>query len=328
MKDILITGGNGFLGQRLARELLRRSEAGWKTGHKPPDRIVLIDVARPQTGMADPRVEFAIGDAADPQFVRETLSNNTDGIFHLAAVVSSAAEANFDLGMRVNLDGTRTLLEACRRLPRPPRLVFASSLAVFGPPLPEVVTDATTPTPQSSYGAQKLIGELLVADFTRKRFVDGRVVRLPTVSIRPGKPNAAASSFASSILREPLNGQETVCPVEPDTALWLISPRFAVDCLLHAFDLPSQKIDARRPINLPGFTVTVGEMIAALERTAGAAALKRIRWQPDPRVGAIVGTWPARFETARAESLGFPRDERGFDGNIADYLNEEGIELS
>jgi D-erythronate 2-dehydrogenase len=189
-----------------------------------------------------------------------------------------------------------------------------------------VVTDATTPTPQSSYGTQKLIGELLVADFTRKGFVDGRVVRLPTVSIRPGKPNAAASSFASSILREPLNGQEAVCPVEPDTALWLISPRFAIDCLLHAFDLPSQKFGVRA-INLPGITVTVGEMIASLQRTAGAAALKRIRWQPDPRVGAIVGTWPARFDTARAESLGFPRDERGFVGNIADYLNEEEIRL-
>jgi D-erythronate 2-dehydrogenase len=326
MKDIVITGGSGFLGQRLARELLRRSEAALKTGQKSADRVVLVDVTRPQTEIADARVSFAFGDDADPEFIRETLSDDTDGIFHLAAVVSGAAEADFDLGMRVNLDGTRTLLEACRRLPRPPRFVFTSSLAVFGPPLPEVVTDATTPTPQSSYGTQKLIGELLVADFTRKGFVDGRVVRLPTVSIRPGKPNAAASSFASSILREPLNGQEAVCPVEPDTALWLISPRFAIDCLLHAFDLPSQKFGVRA-INLPGITVTVGEMIASLQRTAGAAALKRIRWKPDPRVGAIVGTWPARFDTARAESLGFPRDERGFDGNIADYLNEEEIRL-
>jgi D-erythronate 2-dehydrogenase len=326
MKDIVITGGSGFLGQRLARELLRRREAAMKPGQKFADRVVLVDVTRPQTEIADARVSFAFGDAADPEFIRETLSDDTDGIFHLAAVVSGAAEADFDLGMRVNLDGTRTLLEACRRLPRPPRFVFASSLAVFGPPLPEVVTDATTPTPQSSYGTQKLIGELLVADFTRKGFVDGRVVRLPTVSIRPGKPNAAASSFASSILREPLNGQGAVCPVEPDTALWLISPRFAVDCLLHAFDLPSQKLGVRA-INLPGITVTVGEMIASLERAAGTAALKRIRWQSDPRVGAIVGTWPARFDTARAESLGFPRDERGFDGNIADYLNEEGIQL-
>jgi D-erythronate 2-dehydrogenase len=161
MKDIVITGGSGFLGQRVARELLRRSEAGGKTGHQPADRIVLVDVARPQREIADPRVRFATGDAPDPQFVREILSDDTDGIFHLAAVVSGAAEGDFDLGMRVNLDGTRTLLEACRRLPRPPRFVFTSSLAVFGPPLPEMVTDATTPTAQSSYGAQKLIGELL-----------------------------------------------------------------------------------------------------------------------------------------------------------------------
>jgi nucleoside-diphosphate-sugar epimerase len=205
--------------------------------------------------------------------------------------VSGAAEADFDLGVRVNLDGTRVLLEACRRLPRPPRVLFTSFVAVFGPPLPDAVTDATTPVPQSSYGTQKLIGELLVADFTRKGFVDGRAVRLPTVSIRPGKANAAASSFASAILREPLNGQEAVCPVEIDTALWLIPPRLAIDCLLYAFDLPNYEFGIRA-LNLPGITVTVREMIAALGRAAGSDAVKRIRWEPDPRVRAIVETWP------------------------------------
>jgi nucleoside-diphosphate-sugar epimerase len=327
MKKIVITGGGGFLGQRLARALSRPDHASSKAGEKTADQFVLVDIAPPQKEIADSRVTLAIGDAADPEFIRETLSDDTDGIFHLAAVVSGAAEADFDLGMRVNLDGTRTLLEACRRLPRPPRLVFTSSLAVFGPPLPEMVTDATTPIPQSSYGTQKLIGELLVADFARKGFIDGRVVRLPTVSIRPGKPNAAASSFASSILREPLNGQETVCPVEADAELWLISPRSAVDCLQHAFNLPNQKLGIGA-INLPGITVTVREMIAALEQTAGSNASKRIRWQPDPRVRAIVETWPARFSTARADSLGFARDARGFDGIVADYLSEEGIEIS
>jgi D-erythronate 2-dehydrogenase len=293
MRKIVITGGGGFLGQRLARALSQHARPGLGAGKESNQQIVLVDVADPRTETADARVRLAIGDATDPRFIREILSDDTDGIFHLAAVVSGAAEADFDLGMRVNLDGTRTLLEACRQLPRPPRIVFTSSLAVFGPPLPDVVTDATMPIPQSSYGTQKLICEFLVADFTRKGFVDGRVVRLPTVSIRPGKPNAAASSFASSILREPLNGQETVCPVEPDTALWLISPRLAVDCLIHAFELPHQKL-GNSAINLPGITVTVREMVAALEQAAGRDALKRIRWESDPKVRAIVETWPTR----------------------------------
>jgi D-erythronate 2-dehydrogenase len=325
MRKIVITGGGGFLGQRLARALSERTRLGLAAGKESKQQIVLVDVADPQTETADATVRLAIGDATDPRFIREILSDDTDGIFHLAAVVSGAAEADFDLGMRVNLDGTRTLLEACRQLPQPPRIVFASSLAVFGPPLPDMVTDATMPIPQSSYGTQKLICEFLVADFTRKGFVDGRVVRLPTVSIRPGKPNAAASSFASSILREPLNGQETICPVEPDTALWLISPRTAVDCLIHAFGLPRQKL-GNGAINLPGITVTVREMVAALEKAAGRDAVKRIRWESDPRVRAIVETWPARFNTARADSLGFPHDEKGFDRIIADYRREEAIE--
>jgi D-erythronate 2-dehydrogenase len=326
MKKIVITGGGGFLGQRLARELLSRTRAGSDGGKESLPQIVLLDVADPGTKMVDSRVRFAIGDATNPQFISEILSDDTDGIFHLAAAVSGAAEADFGLGMRVNLDGTRALLEACRRLPRPPRVLFTSSVAVFGPPLPEVVTDATTPIPQSSYGTQKLIGELLLADFTRKGFVDGRAVRLPTVSIRPGKPNAAASSFASAILREPLNGQEVICPVDADAALWLIAPRLAIDCLLYAFHLPKYEFGGRA-LNLPGITVTVREMIAALERVAGSDALKRIRWELDPRVRAIVQTWPARFETARAGLLGFPCDEKGLDGIIADYLYEEGIEL-
>jgi D-erythronate 2-dehydrogenase len=321
MRKIVITGGAGFLGQRLARGLLR-SNLNLKVDEFGERQIVLVDVMRPQIEIDDPRVHFVMGDTADQQFIREILSDDTQGIFHLAAVVSGAAEKDFDLGMRVNLDGTRALLEACRRLPQAPRFVFTSSLAVFGPPLPEVVTDTTTPVPQSSYGSQKLIGELLVAEFTRKRFVDGLVVRLPTVSIRPGRPNAAASSFASSILREPLNGQEAVCPVEPGTALWLISPRLAIDCLLHAFNLPSQKLGGGA-INLPGITVTVREMVAALEKAGGRDAVKRIRWEPDPEVRAIVETWPTRFDTARAASLGFSRDHESFDRIIADYLHEE-----
>jgi nucleoside-diphosphate-sugar epimerase len=249
---IIITGGGGFLGQRVARELLERGQINDADGRPQPIReLVLVDIAQPPKGLSsDAKVRYAIGDAADPKFITETFGDETDGIFHLAAVVSGAAEADFDLGMRVNLDGTRGLLEACRRLRKPPRLLFTSSVAVFGAPLPALVTDATTPVPQSSYGIQKLIGELLVGDYSRKGFIDGRTVRLPTVSIRPGKPNAAASSFASGILREPLNGVEAICPVEPETELWLISPRLAVKCLLHAFELPSEKLGAIRSLSL------------------------------------------------------------------------------
>ncbi|MBV9657338.1 MAG: SDR family oxidoreductase [Verrucomicrobia bacterium] len=326
---IVITGGGGFLGQRVAKELLRRGQVAGVNGStpQPVNELVLVDIAQPPHALADPRVRYAIGDASDPRLIAEAFGDDTDGVFHLAAVVSSAAEADFDLGLRVNVDGTRALLEACRRLGRRPRFVFTSSVAVFGQPLPEIVTDATTPQPQNSYGIQKLIGELLVGDYTRKGFLDGRAVRLPTVSIRPGKPNAAASSFASGILREPLNGVEAVCPVESETELWLISPRLAVENLLHAFEVPSEKIGPVRSLSLPGITASVREMVAALERAAGAKTATRIRWQPDPKIKAIVQTWPARFDTARADALGFPRDEGGFDRIIADYLREEGVTI-
>jgi D-erythronate 2-dehydrogenase len=325
---IIITGGSGFLGQRVARELLERGQVNDADGNPQPIReLVLVDIAPPLNGLSDARVRYAVGDAAQPKFVAETLGDDTEGILHLAAVVSGAAEADFDLGMRVNIDGTRGLLDACRRLPKPPRVLFASSVAVFGAFLPEVVTDGTTPMPQSSYGIQKLIGELLVSEYSRKGFIDGRAVRLPTVSIRPGKPNAAASSFASGILREPLNGVEAVCPVEPETKLWLISPRLAVECLLHGFELPAGDLDIIRSLSLPGITVSVGEMVASLERVAGSAATKLIRWEPDEGIKSIVKSWPARFETTRANSLGFPRDEGGFDRIIDEYVRDEGLKL-
>jgi nucleoside-diphosphate-sugar epimerase len=187
--------------------------------------------------------------------------------------------------------------------------------------------ERTTPIPQSSYGIQKLIGELLVSEYSRKGFIDGRTVRLPTVSIRPGKPNAAASSFASGILREPLNGVEAICPVEPDTKLWLISPRLAVECLLHGFDLPAGELGRIRSVSLPGITVSVDEMVASLKRVAGPEAARRIRWEPDEGIRQIVKSWPARFDTARADSLGFPRDKGGFDRIIDDYIRDEGLKL-
>ena len=325
---IVITGGSGFLGQRVARELLNSGQLNDAAGYPQSIReLVLMDIAVPADSFPNPKVRYAIGDVASPKFIAETLSDDTDGIFHLAAVVSGAAEADFDLGMRVNIDGTRSLLDACRHQQKPARFLFASSVAVFGAPLPEIVTDATMPAPQSSYGIQKLIGELLVSEYSRKGFIDGRTVRLPTVSIRPGKPNAAASSFASGILREPLNGVDAICPVEPETELWLISPRLAVECLVHGFEVPSEKLGSIRSLSLPGITVSVKEMVASLERVAGPAAAQRIHWKPDERIKAIVKSWPARVDTSRANSLGFPLDEGGFDRIIDDYVREADLKL-
>ena len=325
---IVITGGSGFLGQRVARELLSSGQLNDAAGNPQSIReLVLMDIAVPADSFPNPKVRYAIGDVASPKFIAEILSDDTDGIFHLAAVVSGAAEADFDLGMRVNIDGTRSLLDACRHQQKPARFLFASSVAVFGAPLPEIVTDATMPAPQSSYGIQKLIGELLVSEYSRKGFIDGRTVRLPTVSIRPGKPNAAASSFASGILREPLNGVDAICPVEPETELWLISPRLAVECLVHGFEVPSEKLGSIRSLSLPGITVSVKEMVASLERVAGPAAAQRIHWKPDERIKAIIKSWPARFDTSRANSLGFPLDEGGFDRIIDDYVREADLKL-
>jgi D-erythronate 2-dehydrogenase len=325
---IIITGGSGFLGQRVARELLKRGQLSDADGNPQPiHELVLLDMVEPANALQNAKVRYAIGDAAAAKFIAETLEDDADGILHLAAVVSGAAEADFDLGMRVNVDGTRSLLDACRRLRKPPRFLFASSVAVFGASLPEVVTDATTPVPQSSYGIQKLIGELLVSDYSRKGFIDGRTVRLPTVSIRPGKPNAAASSFASGMVREPLHGIQAICPVEPGTKLWLISPRLAVECLLHGFDLLSKELGSIRSLSLPGITVSVEEMVASLERVGGPEAARRIRWEPDERIKEIVKSWPTRFDTARADRLRFPRDEGGFDRIIDEYVRDEGLKL-
>ncbi|MDL1860366.1 SDR family oxidoreductase [Betaproteobacteria bacterium PRO7] len=306
---IVVTGGTGFLGQLLIRALLERGRLSRADGTESGiEQIVSVDQAQPGRLIVDDRVGYVVGDIGAPHFLSHVLAADTDSVFHLAAVVSGAAEADFDLGMRVNLDGTRALLDACRVQKRTPRVVFASSVAVFGGPLPAVVTDETTPTPQSSYGVQKLVGELLVGDYSRKGFVDGRAVRLPTIVVRPGKPNAAASSFASGIIREPLAGETAICPVEPDTAMWLLSPDAAIRNLVHAHELPADAWGSQRALNLPGLTLTVREMIEALRAVGGDAAVERIQWQPDERIRAIVRTWPARFDTRRADALGFVRD--------------------
>src|SRR5438874_3916224 len=275
---IVITGGCGFLGRRVAFRLL---EPGSILGSV--DELLLFDNAAPALPLPeDPRLRLVTGDIADRDTVAQLIAPSTDAVFHLAAIVSGQAEADTDLGYRVNLDGTRAVLDACRALGTCPRVLFASSLAVYGGALPPAVGDDTALTPQSSYGTQKAIGELLVNDYSRKGFVDGRALRLPTVVVRPGRPNRAASTFASSIIREPLSGQDAVCPVAPDTVMALASPRRIVAGLVHALDLPGTACGASRSLQLPGFSVSVGEMTAALRRAGGDSAHARSRWELDP----------------------------------------------
>jgi nucleoside-diphosphate-sugar epimerase len=320
---VVITGGAGFLGARLARALLARGAvAGPDGAPHPVERLVLVDLVTPE-GLDDPRVEVIVGDLADDALLRRALGSDAASIFHLAAVVSAQAEADLDLGMRVNLDATRRLLDACRALPRPPRLVATSSVAVYGGALPDPVTDDTALRPQSSYGAQKAMAELLVSDYARRGLVDGRVLRLPTVSVRPGRPNKAASSFASGIVREPLAGLDAVCPVAPATRLWLLSPRRAVEALVHGHELDAAALGGVRTVNLPGLSVSVADMVAALAAVAGPAATARIRWEPDPLVQRIVGSWPARWDVTRARALGFEADpdfEAVIRAHVADEL--------
>jgi nucleoside-diphosphate-sugar epimerase len=305
---ILITGGGGFIGSRLAAAL--------KAKH-PDARIRLLDMAFPP-GL-EKKFECIAGDVASPEVIGKALGTDTDSVFHLAAVVSGGAEADFDLGYRVNLDGTRELLEACRKLAKPPRLVYASSVAAFGGVLPEVLDDSTTPAPQTSYGTQKVIGEYLVADFTRKAMIDGRSMRLPTIVVRPGKPNLAASSFASGIIREPLAGAVSECPVADTTGVWILSPRRVVEAFVHAHDLPSSAWPTTRVVNLPGITLSVREMIDAMGRVAGEEAISRVQFKPDARIQGIVKTWPVRFRTERAIAMGFKADP-DFESIVRDHM--------
>src|SRR5580704_17703348 len=301
---IVITGGCGFLGRRVALKLLAE---GCPLG--PVAELVLFDNAPSALPLPDDkRLTVVTGDIADRATVARLIAPGSDAVFHLAAVVSGQAEADTDLGYRVNLDGTRVVLDACRALGTAPRVVFTSSLAVYGGALPASVGDDTALTPQTSYGSQKAIGELLVNDYSRKGFIDGRALRLPTVVVRPGRPNRAASTFASSIIREPLAVKDAVCPVSPDTVMALASPRRVVAGLVHALDLPGDAFGDNRSLQLPGFSVAVGDMVEAVRRLGGEAAHARIRWQPDPLVQQIVSGWPSALSAARARALGFTAD--------------------
>ena len=322
---VVITGGGGFLGSRLAQALAKKGTLADRDGQPAPiSQIVLFDAMfAPER---DARFQYVQGDLNDSACVEATLGGNADVIFHLASVVSGGAEADFDLGMRVNLDGTRGLLDLCRKQAKPPRFVFTSSVAAFGGDLPEVLDDSTTPNPQGSYGAQKVCCEYLVTDYSRKGYIDGRSLRLPTIAVRPGKPNLAASSFASGIIREPLNGQPALCPVGRDTRIWLLSPRKVIEALIHASELPSSAWGVNRVVNLPGNTAAVGEMIDILRRIAGDAVADRIEIRPDPRIEALVLSWPVRFRNDRALRLGFSADEN-VESILRAYIEDQGIVL-
>ena len=320
--EVLITGGAGFLGAKLARQLLARGTLAGPSGQPEKiSRITLLDQVAAQ-GLDDPRIAVMTGDAADPAVIAKALTPSVRSVFHLAAVVSGEAESDFDLGMRINLDATRVLLEQARKNGNRPRVVFTSSVAVFGGDLPPKVLDTTPATPQGSYGAQKAMCELMVSDYSRKGFVDGRSLRLPTVTVRPGKANKAASSFASGIIREPLNGVVSICPVPPETKVWALSPRSTVHNLVHAHELESAAFGTAGAVNLPGLTTTVGDMVAAMGRVAGAETVKLVEWKEDPVIMKLVRTWPGDFVTTRAEKMGFVHDAN-FDDVVKAYIEEE-----
>ena len=318
---VIVTGGAGFVGTLLARRLLAGPIEVDGGPAVEVDELVLADLVAPAPDVAaDSRVR-----AATIDLVTEARGlGDVDVIFHLAGVVSGAAEVDFDLGMRTNLDGTRAVLEHARRQFMPPVVVFSSSVAVFGPeaePGPAgIVRDDTLPQPQSSYGAQKFIGEQLVADYTRKGFVRGRSVRLMTVAVRPGRPNAAASSFVSGIIREPLAGLRAPCPVPADTPVALSSPGRALEGILRAAAATDWDWGSRTALTLPGLSTTPRDMAAAMDRVAGYAASDLIDWTDDPAISRIVRSWPARFETRRAHELGL-RPDRSFDDVVREYLD-------
>jgi len=323
---VIVTGGAGFIGTLLARRLLAEPVTIGDGGPAPVNELVLADLAAPPPDVAaDPRVRAVTGDLAS------TVDDlgEADAIFHLAGVVSGAAEADFDLGMHGNIDGMRAILEHARRHRTPPVVVFSSSLAVFGqdPALLAntgdpigTVGDDTLPRPQTSYGIQKFIGEQFVADYTRKGFVRGRSVRLMTVSVRPGKPNAAASSFLSGIIREPLAGVRATCPVPPDTPVALSSPRRTLEGILRAAAVSDLAWGSTTAMNLPALATTPRAMADALDRVAGYAASDLIDWTDDPLISAIVRSWPASVESPRANALAL-RPETSFDDIVREYLD-------
>lgn len=317
---VIILGGGGFLGRRLARELLEKGGLSQgKVRH-----LTLVDIAFPGEKFLSPIVDYIEGDFSDGITLKSILQLEPDLIFHLAAIVSGEAEKNFDLGMRVNFHASLRLLELCREMELRPRIVFASSCAVFGGDVNKVLTEDTAPKPRTSYGTQKAMVDLLLNDYSRRGFVDGRSLRLPTISVRPGKPNAATSSFLSSIIREPLNGKQATYPVSPDARFWLLSPKKVIRNFVHAANLEEEALGDDRIINLPGLTVSIQEMIDSLEKITSPEVTRLISYVQDDFLERIVLTWPPNFDTAKADALGFVKDA-SVEDIIRSYIEEEGI---
>jgi D-erythronate 2-dehydrogenase len=319
---ILVLGAAGMVGRKLTEQLLRDG----RLGSREITRMTLQDVVAPA---APAKATFSVNsvtcDFAVPGVAEKLVADRPDVIFHLAAIVSGEAELEFEKGYRINLDGTRMLFDAVRLAGNGyrPRLVFTSSIAVFGAPYPEAIGDEFFSTPLSSYGTQKAIDELLLADYSRRGFMDGIGIRLPTICIRPGLPNKAASGFFSGILREPLAGKDAILPVGEDVRHWHASPRSAVGFLIHAATIDSAIVGARRSLTMPGLSATVGEQIAALKRVAGEKVASRIRREPDAFIMGIVAGWPRNFEAGRARQLGFTTAEKTFDDIIRNHIEDE-----
>ncbi len=312
---IVVTGGGGFLGGKLIAALL---DAKSPLGRA--QSVVSLDRVAPR--IEDARLQAVIGDLSDTALLAEIVSQPVDLVWHLAAAVSGECEADMDLGLTVNLGGTLNLVQALRHSGQSPRLIFASSVAVFGGDLPDEVDDDTVVTPDSSYGSQKVMGELLVKDFSRKGLFDGRSLRLPTVVVRPGKPNKAASGFASGILREPLSGLRSNCPVAPEARMAIISPRRTVEGLIAAASLPAEAFGPGRVMNLPGISVSMAESVEALKRAAGPEAADLISWERDPKVEALVASWPKGITSARALAAGLRPDE-SIDAIVRAYIEDD-----
>lgn len=316
--NILIIGGGGVVGRKLAAALVAR---GQLLG-RDINRITLADITDPELKAGSVHVTGVACDITDPASVAEAITPETDVIYHLAAVVSAHAEQDFDAGMKINLAGTSNILERCRALGTSPVVVFTSSIAVYGGDVADPVGEHSFLNPQTSYGMQKAVGELMINDYSRKGFVDGRALRLPTISVRPGKPNRAASSFMSSILREPLNGQEAVCPVEGDFLHYYLSPRLCAENLVRAAEIPAAALGANRVLQMPGRTWSIAQMVEAMTNVAGPEPASLIRWERDEDLLKIVGGWRFDIRADRAQSLGLVADD-SFEDNIRYYIEDD-----